>query len=132
MGNLECNICGQRFQSGINCESPFLHNLCLSTLSVPNQVSFLFLHPDLSAPVDVYADWVDACDSVAKQTAAAQLAGRRDSAAAPASGNGGAASGRSAGASRQPVDHDDGAYDYGNDDFVVAGGDAGEGDLSDY
>ncbi|KZZ88913.1 hypothetical protein AAP_04705 [Ascosphaera apis ARSEF 7405] len=105
VGNLECNICGQRFQSGINY---------------------------LSAPVDVYADWVDACDSVAKQTAAAQLAGRRDSAAAPASGNGGAASGRSAGASRQPVDHDDGAYDYGNDDFVVAGGDAGEGDLSDY
>lgn len=25
---------------------------------------------DLSAPVDVYADWVDACDAVAKEAAA--------------------------------------------------------------
>lgn len=29
----------------------------------------LQLHIDLSAPVDVYSDWVDACDAVAKSTA---------------------------------------------------------------
>lgn len=26
--------------------------------------------PDLSQPVDVYSDWIDACDAVAKDTAA--------------------------------------------------------------
>jgi transcription elongation factor Elf1 len=30
----------------------------------------LLIGTDLSAPVDVYADWVDACDAVAKEAAA--------------------------------------------------------------
>ncbi|RAH72733.1 transcription elongation factor 1 family protein [Aspergillus aculeatinus CBS 121060] len=42
LGNLTCKVCGQRFQTGINY---------------------------LSAAVDVYSDWVDACDAVAKDTA---------------------------------------------------------------
>jgi transcription elongation factor Elf1 len=42
LGNLACKVCGQRFQTGINY---------------------------LSAAVDVYSDWVDACDAVAKSTA---------------------------------------------------------------
>jgi len=42
LGNLSCKVCGQRFQTGINY---------------------------LSAAVDVYSDWVDACDAVAKSTA---------------------------------------------------------------
>ncbi|KAI5302283.1 Uracil phosphoribosyltransferase, synthesizes UMP from uracil [Ascosphaera pollenicola] len=107
LGNLECNICGQRFQTGVNY---------------------------LSAPVDVYADWVDACESVAKNTAAAQLADRAEYAAVPAGGNGSGAARRSPGAARN-ADQDADEYDYGNDDFVVgggAGGDAGEGELSDY
>lgn len=41
VGNLECKICGQRFQCGINY---------------------------LSAAVDVYGEWVDAADAVAEQT----------------------------------------------------------------
>lgn len=41
LGNLSCKVCGQRFQTGINY---------------------------LSAAVDVYSDWVDACDAVAKDT----------------------------------------------------------------
>ena len=32
--------------------------------------SALTLFADLSAPVDVYSDWVDACDAVAKEAAA--------------------------------------------------------------
>ncbi|KAJ5855721.1 Zinc finger protein [Penicillium soppii] len=43
LGDLSCKVCGQKFQTGINY---------------------------LSASVDVYSDWVDACDSVAKDTAA--------------------------------------------------------------
>ncbi|EED18431.1 conserved hypothetical protein [Talaromyces stipitatus ATCC 10500] len=42
VGNLSCKVCGQRFQTGINY---------------------------LSAAVDVYSDWVDACDAVAKSKA---------------------------------------------------------------
>ncbi|KAL4917897.1 transcription elongation factor Elf1 like-domain-containing protein [Aspergillus aurantiobrunneus] len=41
LGHLSCKVCGQRFQTGINY---------------------------LSAAVDVYSDWVDACDAVAKNT----------------------------------------------------------------
>lgn len=32
--------------------------------------------PDLSAPVDVYADWVDACDAVAKEAASGAVTER--------------------------------------------------------
>ncbi|KAI9721465.1 MAG: hypothetical protein M1812_002227 [Candelaria pacifica] len=39
-GNLSCKVCGQSFQTGINY---------------------------LSAAVDVYSDWIDACDAVAKE-----------------------------------------------------------------
>ncbi|KAF2731219.1 Elf1-domain-containing protein [Polyplosphaeria fusca] len=41
VGSLQCKVCGQTFQTTINY---------------------------LSAPVDVYADWIDACDEVAKQS----------------------------------------------------------------
>ncbi|KAI1391143.1 Elf1-domain-containing protein [Hypoxylon trugodes] len=40
VGELECKVCGQRFQCGINY---------------------------LSAPVDVYSEWIDAADAVAKE-----------------------------------------------------------------
>ena len=43
IGNLHCKVCGQRFQTGINY---------------------------LSAAVDVYSDWVDACEDVAQEAAA--------------------------------------------------------------
>ncbi|ORY72036.1 transcription elongation factor [Pseudomassariella vexata] len=39
-GDLECKVCGQKFQCGINY---------------------------LSAPIDVYSEWVDAADAVAKE-----------------------------------------------------------------
>jgi transcription elongation factor Elf1 len=47
VGNLQCKVCGQTFQTPINT---------------------------LSAPVDVYADWIDACDAVAKEAAAGKAA----------------------------------------------------------
>ncbi|KAI4155436.1 MAG: hypothetical protein L6R39_001252 [Caloplaca ligustica] len=48
IGELICKVCGQQFQTGINY---------------------------LSAGVDVYSDWIDACDSVAKD--AKEAAGTR-------------------------------------------------------
>ncbi|KAK7902974.1 hypothetical protein LTR67_002620 [Exophiala xenobiotica] len=47
VGNLHCKVCGQRFQTGINY---------------------------LSAAVDVYSDWVDACENVAQEAAAQEAA----------------------------------------------------------
>jgi transcription elongation factor Elf1 len=38
-------------------------------VSVLTALTNPILHKDLSAPVDVYSDWVDACDAVAKDTA---------------------------------------------------------------
>ena len=43
IGELSCKVCGQRFQSSVNY---------------------------LSAPVDVYSDWIDACESVAQEAIA--------------------------------------------------------------
>ncbi|KAK8110572.1 Transcription elongation factor 1-like protein [Apiospora kogelbergensis] len=40
VGDLDCKVCGQRFQCGINY---------------------------LSAPIDVYSEWVDAADAVAQE-----------------------------------------------------------------
>jgi len=40
LGQLHCKVCGQHFQTGINY---------------------------LSAAVDVYSDWIDACEAVAKE-----------------------------------------------------------------
>ncbi|KAI4739350.1 Elf1-domain-containing protein [Aureobasidium sp. EXF-12298] len=50
-GELTCKVCGQTFQTVTNY---------------------------LSAPIDVYSDWVDACDSVAKQAAQSTSQPRRD------------------------------------------------------
>ncbi|KXS99380.1 hypothetical protein AC578_8994 [Pseudocercospora eumusae] len=60
VGNLSCKSCSQSFQTGTNY---------------------------LSQPVDVYSDWIDACDTVAKETASgtAQPATYRPTAAAAAS-----------------------------------------------
>ncbi|KAH6640884.1 transcription elongation factor Elf1 like-domain-containing protein [Chaetomium tenue] len=44
-GRLECKICGQRFQCGINY---------------------------LSSPIDVYSEWVDAADAVAAEASEAE------------------------------------------------------------
>lgn len=57
VGNLSCKVCGQRFQTGINY---------------------------LSAAVDVYSDWVDACDAVAKTTASKYEQGERNTSGGPA------------------------------------------------
>lgn len=46
IGFLYCKICGKDFQSTINY---------------------------LSAPVDVYSDWIDACESVAQQVVANEV-----------------------------------------------------------
>ncbi|KAF2106801.1 transcription elongation factor Elf1 like-domain-containing protein [Lophiotrema nucula] len=66
IGSLNCKVCGQHFQTNINY---------------------------LSAPVDVYADWIDACDAVAKTEATEKSASRvgalpRPTAAAAGGGEG--------------------------------------------
>lgn len=62
LGNLSCKVCGQRFQTGINCKFPSHWGSFLSLRDLCYTI-------DLSAAVDVYSDWVDACDAVAKNAA---------------------------------------------------------------
>lgn len=51
IGTLNCKICGQSFQSPIN---------------------------SLSQPIDIYSDWVDACEAVAQEQAEAAQSGYTD------------------------------------------------------
>lgn len=57
VGLLDCNVCGQNFQCGINCT-------CWSGGRVPpSLLSAFYLYAfsqDLSEAVDVYGEWVDA------------------------------------------------------------------------
>jgi transcription elongation factor Elf1 len=63
IGELSCKICGQQFQTGINCELGVSQTrLHLFSGLIPKLA-------DLSAGVDVYSDWIDACDTVAKEAA---------------------------------------------------------------
>lgn len=69
VGNLYCKICGQKFQTGINY---------------------------LSAAVDVYSDWVDACENVAQEAAAQEEEDRNFSSYATQSRGAGASAGAAA------------------------------------
>ncbi|KIW10272.1 hypothetical protein PV08_11234 [Exophiala spinifera] len=67
VGNLHCKVCGQRFQTGINY---------------------------LSAAVDVYSDWIDACENVAQEAAAQEAEDQKFSSYATARPGAGAAASR--------------------------------------
>jgi len=93
VGALLCKVCSQQFQCSVNY---------------------------LSMPVDVYSDWVDACDAVAKEDGeerAAELAPSR----APAAG-------RPKGGREIEEDDDDDIIDDGSDGL---GGYGGEGVVAD-
>lgn len=61
VGQLTCKVCGQSFQTNINCAPP-----SLPSLRPAHVTSTHAKDTDLSAAVDVYSDWIDACDAVAK------------------------------------------------------------------
>jgi len=93
VGHLLCKVCGQDFDSGINY---------------------------LSHPVDVYADWIDACDKAAKEAADNETGGGGVSQNAPyrdiASGSGNAPARRQR---EVPSDDEgDGDGDGEMDDFI--------------
>jgi len=93
VGNLECKVCGQRFQCGVN---------------------------PLGAAVDVYSEWVDAADSVA----------RENEAKAQTSSRGRLSTGRPAASSRKADEYDDEDDDdgaYGREEAA-----ADEDDLDEY
>lgn len=60
VGQLSCKTCNQQFQCAVNCKLV----PCSRALSGTFADSAAL---DLSAAVDVYSDWVDACDAVAKE-----------------------------------------------------------------
>jgi len=107
-------VCNQNFQSSINC-----------TLSQPldwKRISVNRRLLDLSAAVDVYSDWVDACDQVAKDHGA-EKGGNHELSRASASGGR-----QGAGRARDEEDDDndiiddedeDGAGGYGADGIAA-------------
>ena len=64
IGELSCKVCGQQFQTGINCMP---RSLRVSINLLGPYIDCYLL--DLSQGVDVYCDWTDACDTVAKEAA---------------------------------------------------------------
>jgi len=97
IGSLSCQVCGQTFQSPVNY---------------------------LSAPVDVYYDWVDACDAVAKEQRG-QAPNPNSPPISPRLLRGGGGPGDDALAEEAAAR----ANRYEEDGFVVA--DEGEGELDD-
>lgn len=76
VGQLSCKVCGQHFQTGINCTSTHFTPLPkprARRLEDDGSIkdSIADTASDLSAPVDVYSEWIDACDAVAKDAAGA-------------------------------------------------------------
>jgi transcription elongation factor Elf1 len=62
VGSIHCKVCGQDWSTNINCE------ISWKTRTACGRTAKTNISGDtvLSAPVDVYADWVDACDEAAK------------------------------------------------------------------
>ena len=57
-GMISCSVCLEDFQTAITCE---LVSLCVyGSYSLSCSLS---LRSDLSEAVDVYSDWIDACES---------------------------------------------------------------------
>ncbi|ETI23103.1 hypothetical protein G647_04899 [Cladophialophora carrionii CBS 160.54] len=86
VGNLHCKVCNQKYQTGINY---------------------------LSAAVDVYSDWVDACEEVAKQAAEEEAEDAKFS--SYATGTGAARAGVPAGSGGGGADDEEDDAEYGDD-----------------
>lgn len=65
VGQLSCKVCDQRFQSSVNCE--FFPATKKKSFAGGRRKANCAFYADLCQPVDVYSDWVDACDAVAKE-----------------------------------------------------------------
>ncbi len=59
IGSLYCKICGQTFQAPINGKLQMYINFPIYLLTYSTV---------LSAPIDVYSEWIDACEAVAEET----------------------------------------------------------------
>lgn len=63
IGALTCKSCGQNFQIAAN---RMLHH--------DNKTAHIDCPLELSQPVDIYAEWIDACEAVAKEETDARAA----------------------------------------------------------
>ncbi|PNY24498.1 Transcription elongation factor 1 [Tolypocladium capitatum] len=75
VGQLDCRVCGQKFQCAVNCPShrlprPGAASPAIARPRTTGSADIWVVAPcllDLSAAVDVYGEWVDAADTVAKE-----------------------------------------------------------------
>lgn len=115
VGNLSCKVCSQQFQCAINCE-------CCASYALAIAATDRII--DLSAAVDVYSEWVDACDTVAKDDGE-EAVNNFAPARVPVAGR------PSVGRPRDEVDDDDDEHDEILDNEDGLGGYGGEGVVAD-
>ena len=115
VGVLSCKVCNQNFQSSINCSWPH-------PLLEWKRISANPRDLDLSAAVDVYSDWVDACDQVAKDHGAEKGGDYAPSRAAASDGRPGASRARDEEDDDNDIiddEDEDGAGGYGADGIAA-------------
>lgn len=64
IGHLSCRVCTESFQTPIHCTSSPLLFLSLSLTHTHSHSRVWLSLADLSAPIDVYTDWIDECESL--------------------------------------------------------------------
>ena len=130
VGQLSCKVCNQQYQCQVNCELQLPFITCPPTRRGPGGLIIFsnttFCDTDLSAAVDVYSDWVDACDSVAKGREADGESGSAPARASSAPGR------PSASKARDEADDDDDDDDIIDDEDGMGGyGGRNEGIVAD-
>jgi transcription elongation factor Elf1 len=81
IGRLECRVCGASYETTINCE--FARDLLTQRFAPRHSPSTAhrrsnvrtharsFLVADLSEPIDLFSEWIDACEAEQEDAAAA-------------------------------------------------------------
>ena len=59
--HIRCGVCSEDFQTVINCKLPVIYIYPNPNIYILN---YSFIDLDLTEPIDVYNEWIDACESV--------------------------------------------------------------------
>ena len=61
-GRLECRVCGASYETTINCEKRAARAACARGAGRGVFSDDRGSHADLSEPIDLFCEWVDACE----------------------------------------------------------------------
>lgn len=63
VAQLFCKVCDQRYQSKVNRVSYHVSSTCIDLLTTPYRA-------DLTEPIDIYSEWIDAADAAERAAGA--------------------------------------------------------------